>query len=433
MFLFHKHLQLQNLCCNSKPSYFATKTSNIIISSKVIFSKVEPKKPLMYIINLSDGGFVIISATKDYYPILAYSSTGNFTFDNINSDAVQIWLNETIETVNNSSNFDTTLKKNISNLWSQYLIKEESTIPKTKSNINQTKEDAFQDRISCLYKETANSEFQYEYYRLSEAFELGVFQDSYDAYQNYCRIAKENDSDPKYTIFAVAGGLNQNIVGPLLTTNWSQSNGFNIKCDSYPDNAGCGTIAISQIMRFHQFPVNYNWTAMENNRANEYSQTLIRDVNRKIGGSGSTALTEKNTFTHFGYTATIVNHSVNSVINEILNHRKPVLMGGYEKFSTVGHSWVCDGVESSQYYSKYFIEFIYGNNNTGYNYQNIEYVPSLEEPSIINGGPSTYFHMNWGWGLNSSTPNGWFTTNNVNTNVGNFTYLRKNIFVSANK
>ncbi|MDE5677484.1 Spi family protease inhibitor [Phocaeicola sp.] len=35
--------------------------------------------PLMYIINYeNNGGYVIVSATKKYYPILAYSDTGTF-------------------------------------------------------------------------------------------------------------------------------------------------------------------------------------------------------------------------------------------------------------------------------------------------------------------------------------------------------------------
>lgn len=35
--------------------------------------------PVMYVINYSGGGFVIISARKTYYPVLAYSDKSNFS------------------------------------------------------------------------------------------------------------------------------------------------------------------------------------------------------------------------------------------------------------------------------------------------------------------------------------------------------------------
>lgn len=41
----------------------------------------ENNVPSMYVINYEGGGFVIVSATKNYYPILAYSETGSMNVE----------------------------------------------------------------------------------------------------------------------------------------------------------------------------------------------------------------------------------------------------------------------------------------------------------------------------------------------------------------
>lgn len=40
--------------------------------------------PSIYVLNRpNDGGFVLVSATKDYYPVLGYSDKGNFDIEGI--------------------------------------------------------------------------------------------------------------------------------------------------------------------------------------------------------------------------------------------------------------------------------------------------------------------------------------------------------------
>ena len=58
----------------------------------------EEGKPIMYVFNYPNGGFVIISATKDYYPILAYSDEFNFD-TSLNIDGVTSWIEETKDAV----------------------------------------------------------------------------------------------------------------------------------------------------------------------------------------------------------------------------------------------------------------------------------------------------------------------------------------------
>ena len=41
----------------------------------------EDNTPSMYIINYEGGGFVLVGATKNYYPILAYSDTNSINIE----------------------------------------------------------------------------------------------------------------------------------------------------------------------------------------------------------------------------------------------------------------------------------------------------------------------------------------------------------------
>ena len=81
-----------------------------------------------------------------------------------------------------------------------------------------------------------------------------------------------------------------------------------------------------------------------------------------------------------------------------------------------GHAWVCDGTRNIRYSSGYFIEFYVGGE-----YTSLEYAPSKEELINVSSPITYYLHNNWGWGVNSTDPNGWYLTTDVSTSHGNFT------------
>lgn len=59
-----------------EPDAFSGKTVKDI---KTVYG--EDNTPSMYIINYEGGGFVIVGATKNYYPILAYSDTNSINIE----------------------------------------------------------------------------------------------------------------------------------------------------------------------------------------------------------------------------------------------------------------------------------------------------------------------------------------------------------------
>ena len=56
--------------------------------------------PSMYVINYPEGGWVIVGATRNYYPVLAYSDEGSFEIKpEAEMGGAFLWLEETKEAV----------------------------------------------------------------------------------------------------------------------------------------------------------------------------------------------------------------------------------------------------------------------------------------------------------------------------------------------
>ncbi len=214
-------------------------------------------------------------------------------------------------------------------------------------------------------------------------------------------------------IHRATGNLN-----PLVKTVWSQSpTPFNSFCPGGCP-AGCVATAMAQIMKYWQYPphgidsnsyswspygklnayfdtTRYDWSAMPlwvNNKNNSIATLLYQcgvsvDMQYTQSSSGSYMINADNPISaqsafvkYFGYNGSAIqglyrsNYSTSEWINLLkteLNAGRPVEYAGAGKDG--GHSWVCDGYDSID-----------------------------------------YFHMNWGWGgsydgyynLNNLTPDG---------------------------
>ena len=214
------------------------------------------------------------------------------------------------------------------------------------------------------------------------------------------------------------------VVGPLLPVTWGQECSYNNLCAINQNFTcgGCGTgrpltgcvaTAMSQIMRFHQFPNNYNYASMPATFGNNAVQQLMRDagnsVNMNYGCNSSGAFGNavvpalKNTF-HYSsanrnsYNATSSHLNVRNNINNGL----PCLLEGQDP-TAGGHEWVADGIT----------ENTYTDCDAGYS---VTYL---------------YFHMNWGWHEQfiANDFSGWFAFDNWNIpgrNL-NFSYARYSV------
>lgn len=216
-------------------------------------------------------------------------------------------------------------------------------------------------------------------------------------------------------------------VGPLLTTTWGQTCGYNdympvLNCSagcSYNNRAyaGCVPIAIAQVMKYHNYPTSYNWANMPNAYGTTTTASLINDIHNSISGisydcNGTGVDKDYNTagvFKNYFNFSTANQSSYNrDIVVQQLRLNQPVILGGGRDAGwwifhdyTDGHMWVCDGFRSS----KICMFDSYGN--------------------LLGAMSYLFLHMNWGW---SGTYNGWYAFNNFNPGSNTFNYKVKMVY-----
>ena len=396
-----------------------------IVSAETV--RGDSEKPLMYVMNYKDGGFIIVGATRNYYPVLAYSEDNSFEFTD-DMGPVEIWLDDTKEAIRTSDTLDDSTKYSMRTDWNRY----EATgfITPTTSTLRRydpLMDAAMNDRCSYIMNQYGLYGWD-AFYSLSDAKDVIGSTD----WSSLCSYANIIGSPLDYTLIGVRNVYVPALVGPLVTTQWHQEPPYNGLCGGCI-YAGCTAIAMAQIMRYHQYPSSINWSlipASGTPLSPLATQQLIRSVGDAIGLNyttcdvGADHNQVRNAFQSYGYTATVKDHNVIDVRNDILNFKRPIAMCGFIISSGGGgHMWVCAGVNYPQYGVEYFVEFI---NPSNYTFSSQGY-PSLSNPKTSLTQSALYFYMNWGW--SDVNLNGWFVSTNVSTYKGNYQYARKNIYV----
>lgn len=215
--------------------------------------------------------------------------------------------------------------------------------------------------------------------------------------------------------------LTRGSVSPLLKTNWDQGTYYNALCPynsilSKRTYTGCVATAMAQIMKYWEYPTHgsgfhsyycsfygnqsadfgsakYDWASMPNSvtSSNNAVATLMYhcgvSVDMDYGVDGSSAYVISSTSPvqncseyaykmYFGYVSSLqglerkdyTDGAWKNLLKTDLDNSQPVQYAGFG--SGGGHTWVCDGYNSSD-----------------------------------------YFHMNWGWGGSS---NGYFVLDALN-------------------
>lgn len=247
-----------------------------------------------YIINYENGGFVIISADNRLDPIFAYSESNTFT---VNSDdypkGLVNWLDDTKNKVKEIRKSHSPQKPEIKQRWNE-LDGKTAPLPGDDDG--------------------------------------------------------DGEIDPCQDIHTQ--------VGPLLSTEWWQRGGFNdavpIECSSVEEAyAGCVAIAAAQVMRFYEYPDNYNWANMPNFIGTSETARLIKDIgvavdmNWTCEGSGAYTSDLPTAFKEvFGYMSANYSNFNRYTVTYELSKGRPVILRGQ---GTGGHAWVCDGYLRSTY------------------------------------------------------------------------------------
>ncbi len=373
-----------------------TKSANKIVNEIKTIS--ENGQPLLYIVNYADNkGYTIVSATKKYYPILAYVEYGNYS-DN-SQTGISILLDQYKEAIiSNQSLSDIDSLATYRDMWREY----EEEIPhiETKSG----------DLLSLRRTSIENWESQgYDCFSLDERPE-GLPE---SVYSSWCQIA-EGVAHPDYdylsnSIIIRRSNRVRSSVSPMLSTTWNQSYPYNYGLGALFSSddaaAGCVTIALAQIMKYHKCPSRYNWSNMPNSAdspnsdMNGFLSDLFDDVILLPTSDWSMGaiqpIIKAKMQNSYDYGAALSSHNTINVMNA-LDNGKPVFMEGSKSgVFSARHAWVCDGYNHNEIL--YYFEL---------------HVLSVVEPlqyeflaSDNNSAASSTFHMNWG---HSPSANGWF-------------------------
>ncbi|MCM1451841.1 MAG: C10 family peptidase [Clostridium sp.] len=353
-------------------------------------------KPCVYVVNFgSSEGYVLISATKKYDPVLAFSYKGHYTVGTNKHAGLRAFEKEMCEAIEYVDEMPEDSLLNVSKIWKFYLGSEQKNY--------------FKDSIDSLKSRTL------------ESYELG---DVMNAYVNMCRdlrnqgyeilemgdLSEQENSmikeyvdgitypdyeDIRYQICIVASKTEDKstFIDNFVRTAWEQQNGFNSEFPYWNGNlvpVGCGALAVGQIMRYYEHPSKYNWGDMPLDRATATTSKFLYDVaysaNPYIiyGDCGTQPSGIKKAFKEFGYKSEHAKLS-ESKVYENMKEKKPVFLSGYAYDN--GHAWIASGYKKGLYYSKKQLFVIAWPNK-------YDSVLTFDEDSFVG---AQYVYYNWGY------------------------------------
>lgn len=359
-------------------------------------------KPAIYVINyVNDGGFVLVSATKDYHPILAYSDTGNYDMFRLTPSGVDLWEKSTVKAVQDASNSDeeTILSHNIE--WMKYSAVEQASVLRGPSNHEYISDEEY-DELNQIYLRSVNeltAEGKTVY-----PYEASVWLDVLKAQSLYSaeNIAKNvywmyEDVWQDFATLVYWEEYSETVTSETVKSKWSQEEAFSVAYKSLPDGsqpaAGCGPIAAGQIMRYFQYPRKYNWQDMPllyaTNTTSKFLFDIAEAANAVYGEETSTQIANiRKVFLEFGFNADKVKTASAADIFVSLKSGSPVYMRGSDGNSTdYGHAWVATRAKENSRTINYDI----------YNFGGLK---SYKEVGSAKHSSSTsyYIYYNWGWG-----------------------------------
>ena len=369
----------------------------------------EEGMPVFYAVNRGwNSGFVIVGASRNYFPILAYVEKGHLGEDYDNYGLAP-WVDKQIVTVTaiekDGLRSDST---DCNALWSIYEKSGISPFVETKSEA-----EAFALRQASVAAWEAQG---YTCYALMDCpSELPS-----STYTSWCASAASvANPDYDYMLYSVILERRVDIVstnGPLMGSTWEQDNGYNASVPYYYQNGdhvdlGCTTVAVGQIMRYFQKPSSYNWTLMPLDSATSTTANFLYSLGCAIGipysylYSGAFDIDAYNAMqNNYNYTASLNDYDYYTVRNNIISG-KPVYIGGWIHTNIgiggQGHAWVCEGYRYTTYYYDYELKVL-------------SVVPPLQYEHLASDqssqiGSANYFYYNLGYG---GEGDGWYYAGN---------------------
>lgn len=340
-------------------------------------------------------GYMVISATKNYHPVLIDVESGEYNPDLISQSGASLYYDAYCTAIESSQEQSKERLAQIRMQWAPYEKYNEPIRPRTKSSN--------EDILSLVEASIQEWEAEgYNYYFLGQcpnylpeeiynrfvSIAEGLSNENYDIYENCVILERRVNS--------------RTDIGPLLETTWNQHR-FIYRGDSV--YVGCVSVALGQILAYHRNPISLDWNSILQGEA--HRQTFLEDLayslESSFGETGTGASLEevKDYLSYNDYSYTQINHNNNLVIGSLYNQR-PIYMEGFRERARSGHAWVCDGYRSSSSNFTYILKILSPAEPLCF-----ETADSYSTSTASSQG----LHMNWGWG---GTNNGYYHDSDIN-------------------
>lgn len=382
---------------------------------------------LMYVANYFDAqGYMVISATRNYHPVLAIVEKGTFKSINEVPEGESLYLANYAQDI---SDLRTMPVDSVKQYWREWDATEYPGTGSTGSNASSDDLSEFmnQSKVEWMNEGYDVSDLNQNKFGLPTEYREAILRDA---------AAYKQRDDYMTTSFLIRRpDAVTAIYGPMLTSTWGQLWPYNYLIEVKYDKdyaTGCMATAMAQIMRYHKKPTTYNWSDMPDSPNSESAAASVaqlmfdiaEDVHKKYGTAkdgGTTSNIDKalNTFNKFGYShVKAESHNFYDILSQVRNSKNPVLMTGSN--GTKFHAWVCDGVMATEYNNQIYLMIL--SRTSPYKYTKYaEPTPNLQSSVVYS------FHMNWG---ENGLHDGWFSDNNIKTADGNAYSQKRNDIIN---
>lgn len=341
---------------------------------------------VLYAVNLNDG-YVLVSSSKDSYPVFGYSERGEFDGKETGT-GMDVLMSE-YKSVREQPSSTQDCRES----WRRYEWISPVATTQTRADISDDYSEIIESYLEEWYDEGYSVHYLYD--------KPESMPD--DLYESFCQDAETEMGDmPGFpymecAIITCKTTTMQDRLEPLLSTKWGQEAPYN-NSDPQGSPLGCTTIAAGQIMHYYKFPLKYpgtvisiNWSLMPDNTSNNTLSEFLLQLKNDIGvndDGGAYISDVEKAMKSYGYSCRIISHNAKRV-RDAQKAGNPVYMRG--ELSSGGHAWVSDGYYVYQETTEYNL-YVVG-------YENGRPAKmTLNTQELMPGQALEYFHMNWGWG-----------------------------------
>ena len=285
-------------------------------------------KPAYYVVNFdNEKGYMLVSANKNYAPVLAYVEKGSFGPEAYVTPGIAEWLIETTEAIDNIESVEDSIKSQTRALWSPYLRKRSlSEAEKAALVLSRGPQMGDRNNHPELIPIMQDSIRAWQ----ARGWEVTYFEDypftnpsQEEMIQNMQSAADWRYIEDAAALTLVVRKTEDTILSlahDLDGIEWNQVWPWNM---SFPriefsknnyDYAyvGCVAVAGGQLMRYHKYPSSFDWSSMPSKYsynldkmkiASDFLRIIADKLGSKYTKDGTEAHTKDliNIFKSYGY------------------------------------------------------------------------------------------------------------------------------------